>query len=78
MLEEKGPDLARPYADVVSGPIRELRVSFARLEIRMLYFIHGGCVILTHGFFKKSREITPSQIARAERMRAAWIAGDHS
>jgi hypothetical protein len=47
LLAEKGPDLPRPHADAVSGPIRELRVSFARLEIRVLYFIHGRRVVLT-------------------------------
>jgi hypothetical protein len=49
-LREHGPNLPRPYADIVSGPIRELRVSFGRLEIRMLYFIHGRSIIIAHGF----------------------------
>lgn len=33
LLEEKGPALPRPFADVLDGPIRELRVGMGRLEI---------------------------------------------
>ncbi|MDP2866377.1 MAG: type II toxin-antitoxin system RelE/ParE family toxin [Elusimicrobiota bacterium] len=38
MLKKYGPDLKRPYADLLDGPIRELRVQFARDEVRLLYF----------------------------------------
>jgi len=33
-LEEFGPDLPRPYADIVRGKVRELRVVFASLNYR--------------------------------------------
>src|ERR1041384_5156347 len=42
LLEEQGPELPRPFADVVDGPIRELRIGFGRLEVRLLYFFHGA------------------------------------
>ena len=74
LLAEKGPNLPRPYADVVSGPIRELRVSFGRLEIRLLYFIHGRRIVLTQGFLKKTRGIPSAEISNAERLRALWLA----
>jgi hypothetical protein len=74
MLQEQGPDLPRPYADVVSAPIRELRVSFGRLEIRLLYFIHGRRIVLTQGFLKKTRETPVGEIAHAARLRALWLA----
>ena len=73
MLKEHGPNLVRPYADIVSGPIRELRVSFGRLEIRLLYFIHGRSIILTHGFLKKTGEISEAEITYAERLRCLWL-----
>lgn len=40
LLEREGPRLPRPYADVVRGKIRELRVSFGGLHHRFLYFFH--------------------------------------
>src|SRR5271170_5758491 len=57
LLQEKGPALQRPYADVLEGPIRELRVSFGRLEIRLLYFIHSKSIVVTHGFLKKTQQV---------------------
>jgi phage-related protein len=73
LLKARGPNLTRPYADIVSGPIRELRLWFGRLEIRLLYFIHGRRILLTHGFIKKTREIPAAEIAYAERLRVLWL-----
>lgn len=36
LLEREGPDLPRPYADMIRGKIRELRVSFGGLHHRFL------------------------------------------
>ena len=75
MLEEQGPFLPRPFADVLEGPIRELRVGLGRLEMRLLYFVHGRMVIVvTHGFLKKSRDVDSDEIARAFRARSDWLA----
>jgi phage-related protein len=74
LLQEKGPNLPRPYADVLDEPIRELRVSFGRLEIRLLYFIYGrSIVVVTHGFLKKTRKAPKDEIQRAMRYRNDWI-----
>ncbi|OIO06255.1 MAG: hypothetical protein AUJ52_12625 [Elusimicrobia bacterium CG1_02_63_36] len=74
LLQEKGPNLPRPYADVLEEPIRELRVSFARLEIRLLYFIYGrSIVVVTHGFLKKTKKVPKADIQRALRYRNDWI-----
>lgn len=81
MLQEQGPQLHRPYSDVVQGPIRELRISLGRLEVRLLYFFHGSRIIVTHGFLKKCQRLPPMEIKRAHRYRAAWLAsteGDES
>lgn len=66
-LEEEGPNLPRPFADVVRGKIRELRVIFGSNHHRFLYFFFGKKVIITHGFLKKTDKIPPEEIERAER-----------
>lgn len=73
LLQEKGPNLQRPYADVLEGPIRELRVSFGRLEIRILYFIYGKSIVLTHGFLKKTQKVPMEEIEMAKRYRNNWL-----
>jgi phage-related protein len=73
LLQEKGPNLHRPYADVLDEPIRELRVSSGRLEVRLLYFIHGKSIVVTHGFLKKRREIPKREIELAKRYRNEWL-----
>lgn len=74
LLEETGPNLSRPYADVIEGPIRELRVGFGHLEIRLLYFFSGRTIIvMTHGFLKKTRAVPPEEIQRALRARTEWL-----
>ena len=67
-LEELGPDLPRPYADVVHGKIRALRVIFASSQSRCLYFFDGKKIVLTHGFVKKTDRVPDSEIERAESM----------
>ncbi len=73
LLQEKGSDLCRPYADILESPIRELRVSHGRLEIRILYFIEGKSIVLTHGFYKKTREVPREEIEKAKRYRSDWL-----
>ena len=72
LLEKHGPNLPRPYADVVRGKIRELRIGFGAMEYRILYFFFGKKIILTHGFVKKTREVPEAEIARAERIMADY------
>jgi hypothetical protein len=74
LLEEHGPDLPRPYADTLQGPIRELRVGFGRIEARLLHFFHKSMiVIVTHGFLKKARAVPQIEIDRAVRARTNWL-----
>ena len=67
LLGQEGPNLPRPYADVVRGKIRELRVSFGGMHHRFLYFFHGKRIVVTHGFVKKTTVIPEGEIAQAER-----------
>src|ERR1044071_547750 len=74
-LAEHGPTLVRPYADIVRGKIRELRVKFSHNNVRILYFFFVEHeIILVHGFLKKTQAIDPSEIETAERRMEDWIA----
>ena len=67
LLEQEGPNLPRPYADVIRGKIRELRVGFGGLHYRFLYFFHGKQIVVTHGFMKKTAAIPEEEISRSQR-----------
>lgn len=68
LLEKIGPELRRPYADIVKGKIRELRVRFAYNQIRLLYsFFFRDNIVFLHGFRKKTDVIPVSEIEQAER-----------
>jgi len=66
-LEEEGPNLPRPFADVVRGKIRELRIGFGANRYRFLYFFFGKKIVITHGFLKKIDRVPVEEIERAER-----------
>ena len=72
LLQEEGPDLKRPYADMLRDGIRELRVSFGHLDIRSLYFIEGTAIVITHGFLKKTWQTPFAEIEKAKKFRAEW------
>jgi len=68
ILAYEGPNLKRPYADILSDGIRELRVSFGSGQYRGLYFFfHKDSIIVTHGFMKKTDAVPQGEIARALR-----------
>jgi phage-related protein len=67
LLAQEGPHLRRPYADVLKGAIRELRVSLARHEHRVLYyFVKEDFVVLLHAFLKKTEAVPRKEIEVAE------------
>ncbi len=68
-LEEYGPHLPRPYADVLEGPIRELRIQFGNLNYRILYFFEKRFVFLTHGMVKQAGVVPHEEVNRAKRYR---------
>ena len=72
-LEREGPNLPRPYADIVRGKIRELRVSFAGQQYRFLYFFYDKQIVITQGFVKKSWAIPEAEIDKAQRRMADFI-----
>lgn len=72
-LGEQGPNLPRPYADILEGKIRELRIAIAHHQYRFLYFFHGKFIVITHGFLKKTDKVPQAEIERAKRYMADWI-----
>jgi phage-related protein len=71
LLAQEGPNLRRPYADVLEGPIRELRVGLGRLEHRVLYYlVLKDAIVLLHAFLKKTDAVPLREIDVAkERMK---------
>jgi phage-related protein len=72
-LETHGPNLPRPYADVVRGKIRELRIVFSTNQYRLLYFFAGKQIVITHGFVKKTDPVPVGELDRAERLMHEWL-----
>ena len=74
LLEEQGPNLKRPYADIVRGKIRELRIHFSSNQFRILYFFQvRDQVVLLHGFSKKTQQLKEKDIELAERRMEEWM-----
>jgi hypothetical protein len=56
LLKMCGYELHRPYADFLRDGIYELRISFQRVQYRILYFFHGqNVILLTHGLEKEGK-----------------------
>lgn len=69
-LEEKGPELPRPFADLLEDGIHELRIKIAGSQERVLYFfVFRNYIILTHHFTKNEQTVSKSQINKAKKIR---------
>ena len=74
LLEEQGPNLNRPYADVVREKIRELRIHHSSNQYRILYFFHlREQIVLVHAFSKKTQQLKEKDIELAERRMEDWM-----
>jgi phage-related protein len=74
LLEEEGPDLKRPYADIVRGKIRELRIHYSSNQYRVLYFFHvRDQIVLLHAFSKKTQQLKEKDITLSERRMEDWM-----
>ena len=73
-LEEKGPNLPRPYADFLEDGIHELRVKLSGNQIRVLYFFcYKNFIVLTHAFVKNTDEVPKSEIKKAKKFREDFL-----
>jgi hypothetical protein len=58
LLEEQGPILPRPYADVLYDGIHELRFTLSRTKVRVLYFFcYQKFIVLYYVFFKATQKV---------------------
>ncbi len=74
LLEDEGPNLKRPYADVVRGKIRELRIHYSSNQYRVLYFFHvRDQIVLVHAFSKKTQQLKEKDIDLSEKRMEDWI-----
>lgn len=65
LLEQLGPKLRRPHADLLRDGIHELRTRVGRVQYRLLYFFHEQLAVISHGFIKPGATVDAKEIGRA-------------
>ena len=74
-LEGQGPNLPRPYADLLEDGIHELRVRLSGDQVRILYFFcFRDFIVLTHGFVKRTGRVPQSEIDLSKKYRTDFLA----
>lgn len=64
LLEEMGPTLPRPYADLLDDGVHELRLKLSGDQVRLLYFFcYRKFIVLYHAFVKNSARV-PEKFVR--------------
>ena len=61
LLEEMGPTMPRPYADILHDGVHELRISLSRDRFRVLYFFCFQRFIVLHEAFLKNTQKVPEK-----------------
>jgi len=70
-LQDQGPILPRPYADLLEDGIHELRIKLSGDQFRVLYFFcYREFIVLTHAFMKTTAKVPTAEIQRARKYRA--------
>jgi len=73
-LEEKGPDLHRPYVDLLEDGIYELRIKLTGTQVRILYFFcYKDIMVLTNIFDKHTDKVPKSEIKLAKKNREDFL-----
>lgn len=73
-LESQGPNLPRPYADLLDDGIHELRIKLSGEQVRALYFFcYRDYIVLTHCFIKRTVRVPEAQIRRAKKCRTEFL-----
>ena len=74
LLEEKGPTLPRPYSDILSDGIHELRIKLSGNQVRVLYFFcFREFIVLTHAFTKTTARVPIKEIKKAQKYREDFL-----
>lgn len=75
LLEEQGPTLPRPYADMLGDGVHELRVKLTGDQVRILYFFcYREFIVLSHAFVKHTGAVPSAEIKRAQKYRDDFLA----
>jgi len=73
-LEQQGPNLPRPYADLLEDGIHELRVKLTGNQVRILYFFcYRDFIIVTNAFIKTTDKVPKSEINLAKKCRTNFL-----
>ncbi|GAG01649.1 unnamed protein product [marine sediment metagenome] len=73
-LQDKGPILPRPYADLLEDGIHELRVKSSGDQVRVLYFFcYRRYIVLTHAFVKVTARVPRAEIQQAKKYRSDFL-----
>jgi hypothetical protein len=67
LLEEMGPTLPRPYADLLEDGIHELRVKLSGDQMRLLYFFCFETYIIVYRALRKNTSKVPEEYIRETR-----------
>ena len=62
LLKEEGPNLHRPYADLLEDGIHELRIKLTGTQVRVLYFFCYQNIIVLTNIFDKHTDKVPMRI----------------
>lgn len=74
LLEKQGPQLPRPYADLLTDGIHELRIKISGTQVRILYFFcYREYIILTNSFIKNTEKVPHPEIKKARKLRNDFI-----
>ena len=74
LLEEHGPTLPRPYADLLRDGIHELRIKLSGEQARMLYFFcYQKYIVFYFAFIKTSGRVPPKFIDEVVAYRDAFL-----
>lgn len=74
LLKMEGPNLPRPYADLLTEGIHELRIKLSGDQVRILYFFcFRDFIILTHCFVKHTDKVPISEISKSQKYRADFL-----
>ena len=74
ILEERGPNLPRPYADFLRDGIHEIRIKLSGEQTRILYFFcYKEFIVLTHPFIKKTSKVPDVEIKKAINAKSEFL-----
>jgi len=74
ILSQKGPNLPRPYSDILKDSIHELRIKITGDQVRVLYFFcYKEYIVLTHSFVKNTQKIPLKEIEKAKNIRTDFL-----